>query len=53
VKTLCVMFSHLCHMTEPKIGEWFANMGILISEGQISRLLTDAFDNLIWPTLII
>ena len=25
VRTLCVIFSHLCHMTEPKIGEWFAN----------------------------
>ena len=41
VKTLCVMFSHLCHMTEPKIGEWFANMGILISAGQISHFLTE------------
>ena len=40
VKTLCVMFAHLCHMTEPKIGAWFANMGIRISAGQISRLLT-------------
>ena len=34
------MFAHLCHMTEPKIGEWFANMGIRISAGQISHLLT-------------
>jgi len=41
VKTMCVMFSHLCHMTEPKIGEWFANMGILISAGQISHFLTE------------
>ena len=41
VRTLCVMFSHLCHMTEPKIGEWFANMGILISAGQISHFLTE------------
>ena len=41
VRTLCVMFSHLCHMTEPKIGEWFANMGILISAGQISNFLTE------------
>ena len=40
VRTLCVMFSHLCHMTEPKIGEWFANMGIRISAGQISQFLT-------------
>ena len=40
VRTLCVMFAHLCHMTEPKIVEWFANMGILISAGQISLFLT-------------
>ncbi len=45
VKTLCVMFSHLCHMTEPKIGEWFANMGILISAGQISNFLTEGHEN--------
>jgi Transposase IS66 family len=44
VKTLCVMFSHLCHMTEPKIGEWFANMGILISAGQISHFLTEGHE---------
>src|SRR5216684_5911837 len=44
VKTLCVMFSHLCHMTEPKIGEWFANMGILISDGQISNFLTEGHE---------
>ena len=41
VKTLCVMFSHLCHMTEPKIAEWLANMGIVISAGQISHFLTE------------
>ena len=44
VKTLCVMFSHLCHMTEPKIGEWFANMGIVISAGQISHFLTQGHE---------
>jgi len=44
VKTLCVMFSHLCHMTEPKIGEWFANMGIMISAGQISHFLTEGHE---------
>jgi len=44
VKTLCVMFSHLCHMTEPKIAEWLANMGILISAGQISHFLTEGHD---------
>ena len=35
------MFSHQCHMTQPKIAEWFANMGILISDGQISHFLTE------------
>jgi len=44
VRTLCVMFAHLCHMTEPKIGEWFANMGIVISAGQISNLLTEGHE---------
>lgn len=44
VRTLCVMFSHLCHMTEPKIAEWFDNMGILISAGQISRFLTEGHE---------
>src|ERR1035438_9996731 len=44
VRTLCVMFSHLCHMTEPKIGEWFANMGIMISAGQISHFLTEGHE---------
>ncbi len=44
VKTFCVMFSHLCHMTEPKIAEWFANMGILISAGQISHFLTEGHE---------
>src|SRR5258708_210069 len=38
------MFSHLCHMTEAKIDEWFANMGILISDGQISHLLTEGHE---------
>lgn len=44
VKTLCVMFSHLCHMTEPKIAEWLANMGIMISAGQISHFLTEGHE---------
>jgi len=44
VRTLCVMFSHQCHMTQPKIAEWFANMGILISDGQISHFLTEGHE---------
>jgi Transposase IS66 family len=41
VRTLCAIFSHQCHMTQPKIAEWFANMGILISDGQIAHFLTE------------
>ena len=48
VKALCVMFSHLCNMTEPKIGEWFANMGIMISAGQISHFLTEGHEAFHW-----
>lgn len=44
VRTLCVVFSHICHMTMPKIGELFANMGILISAGQISNFLTEGHE---------
>ena len=40
VKSLCLLFSHLGNMTEPKIQEWFANMGIVISAGQISKFVT-------------
>ena len=31
VKSLCLLFSHLCNMTEPKIADLLANLGILIS----------------------
>jgi hypothetical protein len=44
VKTLCVMFAHQCRMSEPKIAEWFANMGIRISAGQISHFLTEGHE---------
>ena len=40
VKSLSIVFAYTCNMTEPKIAEWFANMGISISAGQISNLLT-------------
>jgi hypothetical protein len=43
VKSLCLLFSHLCNMTEPKIADLLANMGILISTGQISAWLTGAY----------
>ena len=42
VKSLCLLFSHLCNMTEPKIADLLANLGILISAGYISNLLTGA-----------
>ena len=42
LKSLCLLFSHLCNMTEPKIADLLANMGIVISNGQISAWLTGA-----------
>jgi hypothetical protein len=42
LKSLCLLFSHLCNMTEPKIADLLANLGILISAGQISSWLTSA-----------
>ena len=38
LKSLCMVYSQLCNMTEPKIADLLANMGILISDGQISNL---------------
>jgi hypothetical protein len=40
VKSLSIVFAFGCNMTEPKMAELFANMGIRISAGQISNLLT-------------
>jgi hypothetical protein len=39
LKSLCLLFAYLCNMTEPKIADLLANVGILISDGQISNLL--------------
>lgn len=39
LKSMCLLFAHLCNMTEPKIADLLANVGILISDGQISNLL--------------
>lgn len=41
IRTWCVIFAHQCHMTEPKIAEFLANVGIAISAGQISNLLAE------------
>ena len=43
VKSLCLLFSHLCNMTEPKIADLLGNVGIVISTGQISAWLTGAY----------
>ncbi len=43
LKSLCVLFSHLCNMTEPKMHESVENLGIVISSGQISAWLTGAY----------
>jgi len=43
LKSLCLLFSHLCNMTEPKIAALLENFGIVISSGQISAWLTGAF----------
>jgi hypothetical protein len=46
LKSLCLLLAHLCNMTEPKIGDLLANMGILISDGQISNLLRSGQEQL-------
>ncbi len=43
LKSLCLLFSHLCNMTEPKIADLLGNFGIAISSGQISAWLTGAY----------
>ena len=43
LKSLCLLFSHLCNMTEPKIADLLENMGIVISSGQISAWLTGGY----------
>jgi len=46
LKSLCLLFSHLCNMTEPKIADLLENFGIVISSGQISAWLTDPYSGL-------
>jgi hypothetical protein len=43
---LCLLFSHLCNMTEPKIAGLLENFGIVISSGQISAWLTDPYSGI-------
>src|ERR1035438_4430104 len=42
-KSRCLLFSHLCNMTEPKIADLLDHTGIVISSGQISAWLTGAY----------
>lgn len=46
LKSQCLLFAHLCNMTEPKIADLLANVGILISDGQISNLLRSGQEQL-------
>jgi hypothetical protein len=46
LKSLCLLFSHLCNMTEPKIADLLENFGIVISSGQISAWLTDPYSGI-------
>jgi hypothetical protein len=46
LKSLCLLFSHLCNMTEPKIADLLENFGIAISSGQISAWLTGAYSGI-------
>ena len=39
VRALVIIFAFACQMTEPKVLEWFRQVGIQISAGQISNLL--------------
>jgi hypothetical protein len=43
LKSLCLLFSHLCNMTEPKSADLRETFGIAISSGQISAWLTGAY----------
>ena len=39
VRAMVIIFAFACQMTEPKILEWFRQVGVQISAGQISNLL--------------
>lgn len=39
IKALTLTFYYSCHMTEPKILEFFHNMGVEISSGEVSNLV--------------
>lgn len=39
IRAMVIIFAFACQMTEPKILEWFRQIGIQVSAGQISNLL--------------
>lgn len=39
IKALAITFAYGCNLAQPKIVEWFDNMGVQISAGEISNLL--------------
>ncbi len=39
IKALTLVFYYACHMSEPKIREFFAHVGVQIADGTISNLL--------------
>ena len=39
VRAMVIIFAFACQMTEPKILDWFRQVGVQISAGQISNLL--------------
>jgi len=42
IRALAIIFAFACQMSEPKILEWFHQVGVQISEGQISSLVIKA-----------
>jgi cell division septum initiation protein DivIVA len=44
VKSMAMIQKHVCNMSEPKIEEFFQNVGIKISQSTISRILTKGDD---------
>ena len=39
IKALAITFAYGCNLAQPKLAEWFGNMGVRISAGEISNLL--------------
>lgn len=44
IKSMAMIQKHVCNMSEPKIEEFFENIGIFISQSTISRILTKGED---------